>query len=637
VSLKWKVTITLTAAFVAMVTLFLSVLVPFQREQRLRLLGRDERLLSTLREKYERDLIYDILSVNQDSLAIDLADLARQPDILWVRLQAQGLGLAATAEPRIITDVLGDEAPRGPLASDAVLIVDESGRADLVGAGGRPLLTNRRIAMTPPLAPDTTRAFQEIPWRGETVLDYRADLRAADDSYGRLEVLYSLAALRHSESLTRTMLYGLAGSTFLVVLLLLNVLLSRIVLAPVHQVQEAMAEAATGDLDVRLPAFSRDEIGAIAESFNRMVADLAASKRKIEEYSRNLEGMVQERTAELRAVIAHVATGVISLDTEGRITTFNDRAAEILGVARGEAVGRSLEELLADPERRPLAAFVADVLGGSTELKKGQLGLRLPQGRRTLSVVASALPSDGERGGAVVVFDDLTQILTTQRLEAWKEAVERVIHEIKNPLTPVGLTAQTLKSAYASDRRRFDELFPSAIDIILQAVTSLKELISEFTRFSRLPRVQLRRQDVNALVREALGLYVPASANGVRVLPDLAAEVPAVEADPEQLKRVLINVLNNAVEAMEGRSGDVRVSTRGPDASGLVTIAVADQGPGIEDVERVFEPYYTTKAKGTGLGLLISRQIVEEHGGSIRVRSRLGEGTVVEILLPAGG
>jgi two-component system nitrogen regulation sensor histidine kinase NtrY len=233
-----------------------------------------------------------------------------------------------------------------------------------------------------------------------------------------------------------------------------------------------------------------------------------------------------------------------------------------------------------------------------------------------------------------VMCEDLTQILATQRLGAWKEAVERVIHEIKNPLTPVGLAAETLKTAHAQDRARFEELFPSAIDMVLSAVRSLKGLITEFSRFSRLPQITLERCQPNDLVRSALALYAQGVApDGLVVRLDLAADLPAVDADPEQLKRVLLNVVNNALEAMEAGQGEVVVSTRagGPE----VEIAVMDRGPGVEDVERIFEPYYTTKVKGTGLGLAIARQIVEEHRGRITVESRLGAGTTVRIHLPA--
>jgi len=358
----------------------------------------------------------------------------------------------------------------------------------------------------------------------------------------------------------------------------------------------------------------------MAESFNSMVAELEASKREVDAYSRNLETRVQERTRELRSseakllavknhlatVIATVATGVISLDEEGRIGTFNERVGEILSVQLEAIEGKRLEGVLHGIAGHEMIDFLRPVLEGRAGARNGQISYKLPLGRRTLSVVASTLWGEGrQRQGTVVVFDDLTQILASQRLETWKQAVERVIHEIKNPLTPVGLAAQTLQAAYSGDRDKFDEIFPSATEMILGAVRDLKELISEFTLFSRLPKVQLRPQDLNELVRDALSLYEHRP-EGIEMRCVLADGLPAIDADPDQLKRVLLNVINNGIEAMEGRSGELMVTTRGPDPSGLVTVSVGDQGPGVEDADRIFEPHYTTKAKGTGLGLAIA-------------------------------
>jgi two-component system nitrogen regulation sensor histidine kinase NtrY len=233
----------------------------------------------------------------------------------------------------------------------------------------------------------------------------------------------------------------------------------------------------------------------------------------------------------------------------------------------------------------------------------------------------------------VVVCEDLTQILATQRLEAWKEAVERVIHEIKNPLTPAGLAADTLKTAWLRDRARFGELFPSAIEMIQGAVRDLKALIGEFSRFSRLPRMRPERTDPNALVLDALSPYSQSSPQGLDVQVELAEDAPEVEADADQLKRVLLNVINNALEAMGETGGTLRLRTSPED--GGVAIRVEDDGPGVEDVERIFEPHYTTKVKGTGLGLAIARQIVAEHGGRIHAESVPGRGTSVKIHLPA--
>ena len=652
-TLTGKVGITLALAFGAIGVLFLLVLIPIQREQRQRLLERDQRLVQTLREKYERDLIYDVLSENEESLSVDLAALAAQPGVLWARLTERDLRVAATADRALMARLL-DPARLEGLGDQAVLLLRADG-ATVLGPGGQPILAGLPVdaaarASFDALPPPPAGGFGEASWQGEGVLHHHAELRAGDQSFGRLDLLYSLAEVRRSEAVTRRLFYALVGTTFVLLLLLLNVLLSRMVIRPVRAVSEAMTEASTGRLDRRLPVQSSDEIGAMSAAFNAMASDLEASKLSIEDYSRNLEIKVAERTRALReseeqlralknhleTVLAHVATGVVSLDGEGRIATFNDRAGEILAVPAAEALGRRLAEVLGDAGV-PLVRLAEGARRGRGGLEKAQLELRLPQGRRTLSVVASALPpAAGQAPGTVVVFEDLTQLLASQRLQAWKEAVDRVIHEIKNPLTPVGLTAQTLRTAYADDRTRFDALFPSAIEVILKAVRDLKTLIADFTRFYRLPAAVMKREDVNALVNDALSLYRQGVIEGIRIETDLAPALPAVEVDAEQIRRVLLNVIGNGIDAMEGRRGRLLVRTSGgPD--GFVSIAVADQGAGIEDVERIFEPYFTTKAKGTGLGLIISRQIVEDHRGRIRVASHAGEGTTVTIELPAAG
>ena len=652
-TLNWKVGLTLTVAFAAIAVLFLLVLIPFQREQRQRILDRDRRLLEVLREKYQRDLIYDVLSENAESLAVDLADLAAQPGIVWVRLRDRDLNLAATADQGVMARLLGP-AELEKLGEHPVLLLRADG-VTVLGPGGQPIVAGQPIDAARrerfdqlPAAPAS--GFGEAVWQGEGVLHHHAELRAGDQSFGRLDLLYSLAELHRAETLTRRLFYGLVGTTFVLLLLLLNLLLSRIVIRPVQALSEAMSEASKGGLDRRLPVKSRDEIGTMALAFNVMAADLDASKREIEDYSRNLEIKVADRTRLLRegeeqlralknhleTVLAHVATGVVSLDDAGVIETFNDRAAEILSVSAAAALGRPLPDILGE-SGGALVALVADVRSGREELRKAQLVLNLPQGRRTLSVVASALPgAAGRLAGTVVVFDDITQLLATQRLQAWKEAVDRVIHEIKNPLTPVGLAAQTLRTAYTQDRGRFDAIFPSAIEMILKAVRDLKTLITDFTRFYRLPAAVMQRHDVNALVADALSLYQQSGLDGITIEQELERRLPAVDVDSEQIRRVLLNVIGNGIDAMDGRRGRLTVRTAaGPDS--YVSISVSDEGAGIEDVERIFEPYFTTKAKGTGLGLIISRQIVEDHRGRIRVTSKADVGTTVEIQLPVAG
>jgi PAS domain S-box-containing protein len=651
-SLRGKVTLTLAVVFLFSLTALLLALVPVLAAQRQRLLEQDKRLLSTLRRNHEREFIYDQLQGNRNSLALHLADLAGQEEIVWARLEASGLDLGATADAAVISRLLGEDAAPFLGRPGVVLLVDRDGEADLVGPGGRPLLAGRRVSREearpvgggPPPGQDE---FREALFGGQRVLALAATLSAAGEPYGRLHLLKSLAPLERSESVTRSLFYGGVSLSFVLVLLLLNLLLSRIVLAPVRRVHDAMARAATGDLQVRLPVHSRDEVGSMAESFNRMVGELEASRRQIEGYSRNLESMVEARTGELRAsqasllalknhlatVIANVGTGVLSLGDGGRIETFNERASEILGLAPEGARGRTLEEALGGAATARIVEVVSAVRDGREAWSEAQVMCDLPQGRRTLAVAASALRGEGQRPiGTVVVIEDLTEILATQRLTAWKEAVERVIHEIKNPLTPVGLAAETLKMAWGRDPARFAGLFPSAIDMILGAVRDLKDLIGEFSHFSRLPAMQPERLDPNALVLDALSPYSQAPIERVKVRVDLAPDVPEVEVDAGQVKRVLLNVINNALEAMAEKGGELRLRTARED--GGVAIRVDDAGPGVEDVERIFEPHYTTKVKGLGLGLAIARQIVEEHGGTIRAESTPGKGTSVRIYLP---
>jgi len=651
-SLRGKVALTLAVVFLFSLSALLLALVPVLAAQRQRLLEQDKRLLSTLRRNHEREFIYDQLQGNRNSLALHLQDLAGQEEILWARLEASGLDLGATADAAVIARLLGDEAAPFLGRPGVVLLVDRDGEADLVGPGGRPLLAGRRVKREEALPaggapPPGQDEFREAVFAGQRVLALAATLSAAGEAYGRLHLLESLAPLERSESVTRSLFYGGVSLSFVLVLLLLNLLLSRIVLAPVRRVHDAMARAATGDLQARLPVHSRDEVGSMAESFNRMVGELEASRRQIEGYSRNLESMVEARTGELRAsqasllalknhlatVIANVGTGVLSLDEDGRIETFNERASEILGLAPEGARGRTLEEALGGAATARIVEVVSAVRDGREEWNEAQVMCELPLGRRTLAVAASALRGEGQRPiGTVVVIEDLTEILATQRLTAWKEAVERVIHEIKNPLTPVGLAAETLKTAWGRDPARFADLFPSAIDMILGAVRDLKELIGEFSRFSRLPAMQPERLDPNAIVLDALSPYSQAPLGRVEVRVDLAPDVPEIEVDAVQLKRVLLNVINNALEAMAERGGELRLRTARED--GGVAIRVDDDGPGVEDVERIFEPHYTTKVKGLGLGLAIARQIVEEHGGTIRAESVPGKGTSVRIHLP---
>ncbi len=635
-SLRAKIALTLAAVLAGVLSVFLAVLLPLERQQHGRIVERYQRLLTTLRERHQRDVIYDILGENDDSLALTLSALAREPEILWARVEREGVSLVVTTDAVVATELLGSTVDLG---QDALAVRGDGSAARLSGGG---LLTPVPMA-GPRRWPDIERAtergaFAEGFVGGRAVLVHKAPLMAAEQTFGRIEIVGSLADLQRAERLTRQLLFLLLGTVFLLLLLVLNAVVARLVLRPVRRVVDALAAARQGRLDVRLPESAGDEIGRIAEAFNAMAGELETSRLAIEAHSRGLEGAVHDRTRELYAlkehletVIASVGTGVISVDPRGAIDTVNERASFILGLQAAEARGRPFAEVMTTAGAGPVVEAARNAALGPPSAR-ADVRVRLRGRQRALSVGASPL---GSEGGQVVVLDDLTDILASQRLEAWKQAVEKVIHEIKNPLTPIGLSAQALQTAHASDPVRFEAIFPEATDNILRGVNQLKDLISEFTRFSRLPKVRPQPHDLNAVVQETLLAYSAAEDSGVHVRFELAPDLPLVEIDPEPVKRVLLNLINNGLEAMQGREGELIVGTRHDTMDDTVVVWVVDQGDGIEDVERVFEPYYTTKPKGTGLGLLISRQIVEEHGGQIRIQSELDRGTRVEVRFPA--
>jgi two-component system nitrogen regulation sensor histidine kinase NtrY len=476
-----------------------------------------------------------------------------------------------------------------------------------------------------------TRLGAEDRERSESTVEESVDGRPAlrallalrltlpQKSFGTLALSYRLDDLKRDERRTRLLTLGLVSSLFVILVVLLNVWLSRIVIAPLRRVLRAMERAGTGDLSVSLEVTSRDEFGLMAGTFNRMARELRSAREAVERY--------------LATVVENVGTGVLFTNSRGVVTTVNRRAAELLRLSEGSE-GRSTSEVLEAGDLPKLRELLEAPGGGRREVT-----LRFPGRRVTLA--AAATPLRGEEGnplGAVLVLDDLTAVLYSQKLRAWKEAVEKVIHEIKNPLTPIRLSAQQLLTAFEERSPKLPELLPRAVKNILAAVESLAQLLGEFGQFYRLPRPILRDRDLNALVEEAVSLYAGSFPPAVRLEKDLAPEVPRLQADADQLKRVLGNLLQNALEAMDGRGGVVRVSTRRVPGSSVVEIAVADEGRGIgpEDMENLFEPYFTTKPRGTGLGLLISRQIVEEHGGELTLESAPGRGTTARVFLPVG-
>jgi two-component system nitrogen regulation sensor histidine kinase NtrY len=383
---------------------------------------------------------------------------------------------------------------------------------------------------------------------------------------------------------------------------------------------------------------TRDEFGSLAESFNRMAAELSASRSRLERSAVELEAKhveVEHRRRYVETVLERLATGVLSVDAGGRIRTWNSAATRLLDIEGHAAAGKGVGEVFGAPG---LQAFAALLGGDGLKLQEARAhDLTVTSGDREthLSVVTSPLRADdGSQNGVVVVFDDVSPLVRAQKVAAWREVARRLAHEIKNPLTPIQLSAERMRRHFADAPEATRDLVAECATTIIGEVESLKGLVDEFSQFARMPAPRAVPTDLHGVLDDALGLY-DGLLSEVRFHRVYAPVLPRVSVDPEQMRRVVLNLVDNAVEAMD-RHGTIEVSTAHDAAHSLVNVVVADDGPGIPPGERdkLFLPYYSTKKRGSGLGLAIVRRIVAEHGGSIDVAENVPHGTRFTIELP---
>ena len=413
--------------------------------------------------------------------------------------------------------------------------------------------------------------------------------------------------------------------------------LARGITGPIAELAEATREIAAGNLTYKVQTRADDEIGVLVESFNRMTDDLGESKKRLEEAYLDLSDKhteLEDRRRYTETVLEAITTGVVSFDPLGRLTTINRAAARMFGLAQAGAVGKLLEEVFVGPAFREVVALVQRAPRAKGGAIEQELQLRL--GGATLSLLASATAlrgPDGEYTGAVVVFDDLTELLKAQRVAAWREVAQRIAHEIKNPLTPIQLSAQRLRRRLRGSSGEELRLVAECTETIIQEVDGLKRLVDEFSRFARMPVLAPRPTDVRPLVDAVVTLYRE-SHPGVPLTTRHVGDLPLLEVDPDHIKRAVLNLVDNAVQAV-GTVGEVMVETVYLPETGHARIIVSDTGPGIsaEDKEKLFLPYFSTKVAGMGLGLPIVHEIVTEHGGTVRVEDNEPRGSrfIVEV------
>jgi nitrogen fixation/metabolism regulation signal transduction histidine kinase len=436
-----------------------------------------------------------------------------------------------------------------------------------------------------------------------------------------------------------------AFSLTLTVVLLLSLLasiygafiLSRRLVAPIQDLVAGTRAVAKGDFDTKLPTPSRDEIGFLVSSFNDMTQRLSSARRE----ASLSQALVEAERANLEVILARLSTGVVALEADLRIRTANQASGAILNVDLENRIGEFLPDVA---KGEPLLEQFVDVArvhlnAGETEWRE-QIVLRGEVGRRVLTCACTTLPGDEDHAaGFVVVFDDITALLQAQRDAAWGEVARRLAHEIKNPLTPIQLSAERMRRKYLHTLSDDDaQVLDRATHTIVQQVEAMKEMVNAFSDYARAPDIDLSLFSIDKLVHEVVDLY-RAQESGIEIVLKTDSDLPEVEADVGRIRQILHNLIRNATEALENKDDgciEVSVSATEVQEVDVVEIVVADNGPGFHtgSVSQVFDPYVTTKPKGTGLGLAIVKKLVEEHVGTIEAENRAEGGAEIRIELP---
>lgn len=414
-------------------------------------------------------------------------------------------------------------------------------------------------------------------------------------------------------------------------------LLSRRLVAPIQDLVAGTRAVAMGDFDTRLPTPTRDEIGFLISSFNDMTQRLATARRE----ATLSQALVEAERTNLEVILARLSTGVLALEADLKIRTANQAAGSILGVTLENRAGDSIRDVAKGNALLEQFVDVACVHldAGETEWRE-QIVLRGEVGRRVLTCACTTLPGDDDNAaGYVIVFDDITGLLQAQRDAAWGEVARRLAHEIKNPLTPIQLSAERMRRKYLATMDDDEaQILDRATHTIVQQVEAMKEMVNAFSDYARAPDMDISRFDLDKLAHEIVDLYRTQESK-VKIVLTSDPTMPLVEGDQGRVRQILHNLIRNAVEALEGSSDgriDVHIGAAEFDEVEVVQIRVEDNGPGFQtgSVSQIFDPYVTTKPKGTGLGLAIVKKLVEEHVGSIRAKNRSDGGAMISIRLP---
>ena len=553
-------------------------------------------------------------SESQHRLA--LGRLREQTGVQFAALFSTGGQVLATA-----TSDLGTFMPVQPSLEQLRQARFGRGYREIVSAGGTELMLRVLVAVSPMGLGMETRILQ-LTQPVPSGLAHNADrVQEVYRDYQELSLGRQGLTRIYAMTLTLTVLLALFTA------IAMAFILARRLSAPLSILAEGTQAVAAGDFTPRQAINSRDELGVLTQSFSQMTRQLDEARRDTERH----RSAVESARAYLESILANLSAGVLVFDSNFILRTVNEGAKTILDDQFDDLLAVTVD---AWPREQVLGGTIRDAFAeyGRKEWHT-QIELDRPGSLPQILLLRGTQLPEGTNGGYVVVFDDVTRLVAAQRSAAWGEVARRLAHEIKNPLTPIQLSAERMQLKLASKLSAGDaEMLDRSTQMIINQVQAMKRMVNEFSAYARMPAPELGRLDLNALISELLGLY-ESSQNRINI--ELDAVLPAVWGDASQLRQIIHNLLRNAQDAQEGvEAAQIGVTTRV--VEGMAELLVTDCGPGFppEIMARAFEPYVTSKAGGTGLGLAIVKKIVGEHQGHIRIKNRQPTGAEVSIRLP---
>lgn len=414
----------------------------------------------------------------------------------------------------------------------------------------------------------------------------------------------------------------------------LGLYLARGITTPISMVVAAAAEIARGNLDVKIDYSSQDEFNTLIKEFNRMVADLKENRDNL--HNKTIE--LTQRKSMTENVLKNITSGVIALDEMGTVVDINPAAERMLGINAENATNRHFSEVISGDPYRDISSLIEKSYTTNFKLIEKEVDVKISGKILNLAIKITQIrdPLGNKFLGILVVLTDLTELMKAQRMLMWREVAKRIAHEIKNPLTPITISSQRILRALELPDDKFRKIVEDSLNIIQQEIDSIKNLAEEFGNYARLPVVKFSKGDINQLLEKLVAVYTSIYSN-LELKVNLDLEMPIlVKMDPEQMKRIFVNIIDNAIQAMKEK-GSLEISTRYNKESQFIRIEIADNGPGIsdEDKQKLFIPYFSNKSSGTGLGLAIAHSIIEEHNGLIYVEDNKPQGVRFIIEIPA--